>query len=95
MKPIRTILALCALAPCLVGAETLDTQVAAPAADGTRPERGSSMSAVEARFGAPARRYEAVGKPPITRWDYPGFSVFFEYSHVIHAVTAHALPASG
>ncbi|MFO1378413.1 MAG: hypothetical protein U1F14_15565 [Steroidobacteraceae bacterium] len=95
MKPIRTILALCALAPCLVGAETLDTQVAAPAADGSRPERGSSMSAVEARFGAPVRRYEAVGKPPITRWDYPGFSVFFEYSHVIHAVTAHALPASG
>lgn len=95
MKPIRTILALCALAPCLVGAETLGTDVAAPAADGARPVRGSSMSAVEARFGAPTQRYEAVGKPPITRWDYPGFSVFFEYSHVIHAVEAHPVPASG
>jgi len=95
MKPIRTILALCALAPCLVGAETLSTGVAAPAADGARPVRGSSMSAVEARFGAPVRRYDAVGRPPITRWDYPGFSVFFEYSHVIHAVEAHPVPASG
>jgi hypothetical protein len=95
MKSIRTILAVCALAPGLAGAETLSTDVASPAADTARPVRGSSMSAVEARFGAPTRRYEAVGRPPITRWDYAGFSVFFEYSHVIHAVTAHPVPAAG
>ncbi|MET0292416.1 MAG: hypothetical protein ABW136_08630 [Steroidobacteraceae bacterium] len=52
------------------------------------PRRGSSMQAVEARFGAPASRHEAIGKPPITRWDYPGFSVYFEYQHVVHAVAA-------
>lgn len=51
-----------------------------------RPARGASMQAVEAKFGAPAQRHSAVGQPPITRWDYPGFSVFFEYEHVVHAV---------
>ncbi|MEZ5564425.1 MAG: hypothetical protein R3F24_02450 [Gammaproteobacteria bacterium] len=51
-----------------------------------RPRAGSSMTDVEARFGAPASRSDAIGKPPITRWDYPGFVVYFEYNHVIHAV---------
>src|SRR5262245_8507924 len=37
-----------------------------------RPARGMSMSAVESRFGPPATRHNAVGQPPITRWDYPG-----------------------
>jgi hypothetical protein len=53
------------------------------------PARGSNMQAVEARFGAPASKSAAVGVPPITRWDYAGFSVYFENSIVIHAV-AHA-----
>jgi len=52
------------------------------------PARGSSMKAVEARFGAPESRHAAVGNPPITRWDYPGFSVYFEYEHVVHAVAS-------
>lgn len=50
------------------------------------PARGITMSKVESEFGAPTERHAAIGKPPITRWDYPGFSVFFEYDHVIHAV---------
>lgn len=50
------------------------------------PARGSNMQAVEARFGAPASKAAAVGVPPITRWDYAGFSVYFENSIVIHAV---------
>ncbi|HEY8510252.1 MAG TPA: hypothetical protein VIL32_17990 [Steroidobacteraceae bacterium] len=51
-----------------------------------RPARGSTMKAVEARFGAPRVRHPTVGEPPITRWDYDGFSVFFEHDRVIHAV---------
>jgi len=51
-----------------------------------RPARGSSMASVEARFGPPATRSSAVGKPPITRWDYASFAVFFEYDHVVHSV---------
>ncbi len=54
-----------------------------------RPARGQSMTTVEARFGQPSSRVAAIGEPPITRWEYPGFTVFFEYDHVIHAVARH------
>jgi hypothetical protein len=50
------------------------------------PHRGSTMSAVEKQFGAPATRHPTVGEPPITRWDYSGFAVFFERDRVIDAV---------
>jgi len=59
---------------------------APPAPTGDRPENGMKMNAVEARYGAPAARYPAVGLPPITRWDYPGFVVYFENDLVLHAV---------
>lgn len=69
-------------------AETIviDEQVMVRDADGQRPARGMSMRAVEQRFGTPASRHPTVGQPPITRWDYDGFSVFFEHDKVIHAV---------
>ena len=51
-----------------------------------RQERGSTMVTVERKFGAPVTRHPTVGAPPITRWDYPAFSVFFERDRVIHAV---------
>jgi len=51
-----------------------------------RPKRGSTMGEVERHFGAPLTRHATVGQPPITRWDYSGFSVFFEQDRVIHAV---------
>ncbi len=54
-----------------------------------RPVRGMSMASVEARYGAPTTREGAVGDPPISRWDYPAFVVYFEYDHVIHAVVRH------
>lgn len=51
-----------------------------------RPARGVTMASVERTFGAPTRREGPVGDPPITRWDYPDFSVYFEHDRVIHAV---------
>ena len=51
-----------------------------------RPARGESKDRVEARFGQPTRMVAAVGDPPISRWEYPGFTVYFEYDHVIHSV---------
>jgi hypothetical protein len=54
-----------------------------------RPARGMSMERVEATYGAPTDKHAAVGEPPITRWDYPGFVVYFEYQLVIHAVARH------
>ncbi len=53
-----------------------------------KPSHGMTMQAVEAKFGAPAQRRGTVGKPPITRWDYAGFSVYFEFDRVVHAVSA-------
>jgi hypothetical protein len=50
------------------------------------PPRGSSMTAVEAKFGAPSSKSEAVGNPPITKWFYPNFVVVFENDKVLHAV---------
>ena len=50
------------------------------------PTRGMSMQQVESKFGAPSAKSQAVGQPPITRWDYSGFAVYFEYDHVIHSV---------
>ncbi len=58
------------------------------------PTRGVSMAQVEQGFGAPSQRLPAVGQPPITRWVYPTFVVYFERSYVIHAVaTQRATPA--
>lgn len=50
------------------------------------PHRSQTMRQVEQRFGAPEKRYPAVGHPPMTRWDYRNFSVYFEYKRVVHAV---------
>ena len=64
----------------------LPAQSGAAATTLATPARGATMAKVEAKFGAPTERHNAVGKPPITRWDYANFSVFFEYDHVVHAV---------
>jgi hypothetical protein len=64
----------------------IDGQVQLEQSSVARPGRGITMHDVEAKFGTPERRYPAVGKPPITRWDYPSFSVFFEYNRVVHSV---------
>jgi hypothetical protein len=95
MKSHRLIcfLALATLGASSAIAETLvvDDQVTVRESTIDRPARGSTQAAVEAHFGAPQTRHATVGKPPITRWDYAGFSVFFEGNRVIHAV---ALPAT-
>ncbi|MDX1379583.1 MAG: hypothetical protein R3233_00615 [Xanthomonadales bacterium] len=50
------------------------------------PDNGMNKSTVEARFGAPSNRQGAVGDPPISRWDYADFSVYFEYDLVLFSV---------
>jgi hypothetical protein len=52
----------------------------------TAPIRGMNMANVEHIFGTPLQKYDAVGKPPITRWDYPDYVVYFEYNMVLHTV---------
>lgn len=64
----------------------LDEIDAAGLSDPDRPARGMTMERVEASFGAPVARLGAIGEPPISRWEYADFVVYFEYGHVIHAV---------
>ena len=52
-----------------------------------KPTRGMSQDRVEANFGAPQNVRAPIGDPPITRWEYADFVVFFEYDKVIHAVS--------
>lgn len=51
-----------------------------------RPSRGMSMQTVKDRFGAPDAEHGPVGEPPITRWDYGMYSVFFEHNLVLNTV---------
>jgi hypothetical protein len=66
-------------------AETLEMSGPPQARDAV-VSRGLSMSQVEQRYGEPSRRLGAVGDPPISRWVYPQFVVYFEGQYVIHAV---------
>ena len=55
------------------------------------PPRGISMDQVLARYGEPAERVAPVGgnrpqHPPITRWVYGDFTVYFEHDKVIDTV---------
>jgi hypothetical protein len=80
----------------LARAETIvtDDQLMVVPSDLARPARGMTMQNVEAKFGAPTEPHPAVGTPAITRWDYQGFSVFFENDRVIHAVVTSFAPAA-
>jgi len=75
----------------LCAAETVPTDnggIAIKDSGVSTPARGMTMTQVAQQFGAPVSKVPAVGKPPISRWEYPGFIVYFENDHVIHSVVA-------
>ena len=49
------------------------------------PVRGDTKESVEYEFGSPTAKHPPRGTPPISRWDYPSFSVYFESNSVIHS----------
>ena len=62
-----------------------------------KPDKGTPMSQVLAKYGEPKEKHAPVGggskfQPQITRWDYPNFTVVFENSHVIDAVVPDQPP---
>jgi len=75
-----------------VRAETIAVEngIAVKESDVATPPRGMTMDQVATKFGAPVSKTPAVGKPPISRWEYPGFVVYFEHEHVIHSVVANS-----
>ena len=80
------------LASGLAGAETIavNSGIAVKESDVATPARGMTMDQVATKFGAPVTKVPAVGKPPISRWEYSGFVVYFEADHVIHSVVANS-----
>lgn len=51
-----------------------------------QPHRGMTMQQVLKQFGQPIRRLPPVDHPPVTRWVYPKFTVYFVEHYVIHTV---------
>lgn len=93
--PVASAVVLATGVACIPGSAlaqpiVVNDQVVVRQASEPVPARGMTMSSVEKQFGEPAERHPTVGgapaQPPITRWDYHGFSVFFERDRVIHAV---------
>lgn len=92
MKSMTSLAVLAALAlPGTAYADTLLIDRVENAADQPRPTMGLSMDQVRARYGEPSATFAPVGggkpqHPPITRWQYPGYTVYFERDKVIYSV---------
>lgn len=73
------------------GADVLLIERAEQAQRTDVPRNGLTMAQVEASYGAPAEKLAPVAgykpdHPPITRWRYPGYTVYFEHERVISTV---------
>jgi hypothetical protein len=51
------------------------------------PQRGIRQTDVLKRFGEPRSKHAAIGNPPISRWNYGSYEVYFERDLVLHTVT--------
>ncbi|MGB5260673.1 MAG: hypothetical protein WBO34_09145 [Gammaproteobacteria bacterium] len=95
-RPVALFLSLFLLISGPAAADVLlvDSMQSAPALQ--TPSAGTSMASVRQGYGSPLTEYPTVStaggplQPPITRWDYSGFSVFFENDRVIHSVVHRA-----
>ncbi len=50
------------------------------------PTKGMSKERVRSLFGEPLEDIPAKGQPPISRWKYQEFTVYFDSNTVIHCV---------
>lgn len=57
-----------------------------PAAPGPMPTNNMTQDKVRDSFGEPRSEQPAVGEPPITRWHYADYVVYFEWDRVIISV---------
>ncbi len=86
LKPL--IVVFCASLSCLALAEDVAVPAGQQGADPSqpRPKTGLSMDQVASKFGEPDQKVAAVGAPPISRWIYNTYTVYFENDKVIHSV---------
>lgn len=86
----RLFLLIALLLPLGAFADTLQIPLGQQGARGVSlPQLGESQRAVLERFGLADEEHPSVGNPPIIRWDYREFSVYFENTHVISSVRHH------
>lgn len=88
MIKLRIVSAIALLLACgaMANAETVKMNGMSAGSGDARPSRGMTQTSVESKYGSPVSTTSPVGEPPITRWEYSDFVVFFEYDKVIHAV---------
>ena len=71
-----------------VSAESIDMRSVGDTPSGiSKPQNGMSMASVLQQYGDPESKQNPVGEPPITRWNFGSFAVYFEHNQVIHSVT--------
>ncbi len=84
-----TRIVLITLLTLLTGSATADVLILDEVRQASRmnlPTNGQTMEQVESQLGSPQKRHRAVGDPPITRWDYDRYSIYFEHDRVLSAV---------
>ena len=59
------------------------------------PHQGMTMKQVEHSYGQPREKLAPVGHPPITRWKYDNYTVYFDHSAVITTVITEQAPPAG
>ncbi|MEN8128834.1 MAG: hypothetical protein ABFS45_01285 [Pseudomonadota bacterium] len=82
----------CAYFLCLPGyAEVLNLPDQDPAVVqmSDAPTRGMTKKQVRSTYGEPLNQNSAVGNPPIARWEYANYTVYFEDDYVLHTVVRH------
>jgi len=90
MQRTLVILSLSLLASVTTHAEVLRIPISQQGQNTVQlPSHGDQQAQVLQRYGEPDKRHPSVGQPPISRWDYPNFTVYFEHSTVVSSVQKH------
>ena len=76
------------LMPALLAADVLLIEPVRKTEGMNVPSNGQTMQEVESAHGTPSAKSPPVGEPPITRWDYEKWSVYFEFDRVLFTVLA-------
>ena len=63
------------------------SQKSSAMAHSSKPEAGQTKDQVVQKYGMPLSKAAEIGSPPISKWHYPAYTVYFEFNRVIHTVS--------
>lgn len=89
LQIMAAVVAMALMAGAPAAADTLLITAVKQEAGVRRPWSDMTMAQVAQKFGQPQKKLPAVGNPPITRWVYQKYVVYFERNRVIHSVVIH------